>query len=217
MAGGKANAKPGPQSAGSPASLGWPTPPTPASHSGAACAVVGAAPSATTGFAVPITVAAPQKLTVGEMNELVVGVGANAGVNEISFTVQFDPNVLQVRAGTEGGWAVGAGLDARFAADISDAGRPRANSQRSVRPAGGHGGRQRGHRAIPGRCTGHDVGADHRRRGQGLGGEVDSVCSLGIESASDGGIRATAAARGRGAKRRAVAVEPPTETTEDGD
>ena len=110
-----------------------------------------ALPSATTGFAVPITVAAPQKLLVGEMNDLVVSVGANAGVSEISFTVQFDPNVLQVRAGTEGGWAVGVGLDARFAAEISDDGRPRADSQRRVGPADRHGGRQRGHRAIPGR------------------------------------------------------------------
>ena len=79
-------------------------------------------PFATTGFAVPITVAAPQKLQVGEMNELVVAMGANAGVNEISFTVQFDADVLQVRAGTEGSWAEGAGLDARFAAEVSETG-----------------------------------------------------------------------------------------------
>ncbi len=73
-----------------------------------------------TGFAVPITVAAPQKVLVGEMNDLVVGVGANGGVSEISFTVRFDANVLQVRAGREGDWAVDAGLNTRFAAEISD-------------------------------------------------------------------------------------------------
>ena len=37
------------------------------------------------------------------MNDLVISVGANAGVSEISFTVQFDANVLQVRAGTRRG------------------------------------------------------------------------------------------------------------------
>jgi hypothetical protein len=79
-----------------------------------------APPSTTSLFAVPITVAAPQKLVVGEMNDLVVGVGANGGLSEVSFTVQFDANVLQVRAGTEGDWAMDAGLKTQFAAEISD-------------------------------------------------------------------------------------------------
>ena len=102
VASGNANATPGLPSAGSSASVGWRTPAAPTT----APPIPWLAPSsATTGLAVPITVAAPQKLLVGEMNDLVVGVGANAGLNEISFTAQFDPNVLQVRAGTEGGWA----------------------------------------------------------------------------------------------------------------
>jgi hypothetical protein len=115
----KASAAPGP-SAGSSASLDRRTPATPT----AASPVSLMAPLyATASFAVPITVAAAQqKLRVGEMNDLIVGFGANADVNEISFTVQFDPNVLQARAGTEGGWTEGAGPNARFAAEISDAG-----------------------------------------------------------------------------------------------
>jgi len=70
----------------------------------------------------PITVTSPQYLHVGEQTELVVGVGANADVGEVSFTVQFDPDVLQARAGTEGDWAAGgARPDALFAAEISEA------------------------------------------------------------------------------------------------
>jgi len=76
--------------------------------------------SATTLSAVPVTVTAPQKVLVGEMNDLVVGVGPNASVDEIAFTVQFDRDVLQVRAGIEGDWAVAAGRNTRFAAEISD-------------------------------------------------------------------------------------------------
>src|SRR6266576_939861 len=120
VASGKANAKAGLQSTGSPASLVWPTPSTPAISIAAPPVPLSVLPFATTGFAVPITVAAPQKLQVGEPNDLVVGVGASAGVNEISFTVQFDANVLQVRAGTEGDWAMDAGLNARFVAEISE-------------------------------------------------------------------------------------------------
>jgi hypothetical protein len=113
VASGRANAKPRLPSAGSSASVELRTLTAPA-------ATLVAPPSATTGFAVPITVAAPQKLLVGEMNDLVVDVGANGGVSEISFTVRFDANVLQVRAGREGDWAVDAGLNTRFAAEISD-------------------------------------------------------------------------------------------------
>jgi len=68
-----------------------------------------------------ITVAGPQRLHVGDMDELVVSVEPGAKVGEISFTVQFDANVLQVRAGTEGDWAAATGAAARFAADISSA------------------------------------------------------------------------------------------------
>ena len=76
VASGKANAKAGLQSTGSPASLVWPTPSTPAISIAAPPVPLSVLPFATTGFA-PITVAAPQKLQVGEMNELVVAVGAN--------------------------------------------------------------------------------------------------------------------------------------------
>lgn len=72
--------------------------------------------------AVPIIVTAPQKLFDGEVQDLVVSLGANAGVDEIGFTVQFDPQVLQVRAGTEGDWAADAGAASRFTAEVSEAG-----------------------------------------------------------------------------------------------
>jgi hypothetical protein len=67
----------------------------------------------------PITVAAARTLRVGDMSEIVIALGPNAGAHEIGFTLQFDANVLQVRAGIEGDWAAGA--DARFVADISGA------------------------------------------------------------------------------------------------
>ena len=67
---------------------------------------------------VPITVTAPQKLLVGETNDLVISVGA--GASEVSLNVQFDANVLQVRSGTEGGWASSAGPHARFVAEIPE-------------------------------------------------------------------------------------------------
>jgi hypothetical protein len=114
--GDKASPKQGLQSAGLPASLDAGTPANPAAAPSVQSLT---SPSATTGSGVPVTVTAPQQLLVGEMNDLVVGVGANADVAEISFTVQFDANVLQVRAGTEGDWAMEAGLKTRFAAEIS--------------------------------------------------------------------------------------------------
>ena len=77
-------------------------------------------PFAATGLAVPIAVTAPQKVLVGEVNELAVHVGVNAGFSEIGFTVRVDPNVLQVRSGTQGSWAVAVGVNPRFAAEISD-------------------------------------------------------------------------------------------------
>jgi hypothetical protein len=134
---GKANT-PGLQLSRSPAPLELRTPTTPTT---APPVPLSAPPSARTAVAVPITVAAPQKLFVGEMNDLVVGVGANAGVNEISFTAHFDPNVLQVRAGAEGDWAMEVGLNARFAAEIGDqADRVQIRSAVSGRRAGMAGG-----------------------------------------------------------------------------
>lgn len=115
---GKANAESGLPSAGSLASLDSPTPatptagpPTPSSES----------PAATATHSVPITVSLPQKLLVGEMYDLIIGVGAHVGVGEIGFTVQFDASVLQVRAASQGGWAVDVGVNPRFAAEISSA------------------------------------------------------------------------------------------------
>jgi len=68
-------------------------------------------------FLVPLTLVAPQRLLVGEADDLVISIGA--GANEVSFTVVFDPDVLQVRTGSEGPWAVGA--HARFTAEIPEA------------------------------------------------------------------------------------------------
>lgn len=71
--------------------------------------------------AVPLTVAIARKLLVGETGDLVIGLAANASVSEIIFTVQFDANVLQARAGAEGDWAAVAGVHTQFVADISGA------------------------------------------------------------------------------------------------
>ena len=80
-----------------------------------------AASGATATLAVPISVAAAPTLQVGQAGELIVGVGATAAsIGEIGFAVQFDPDVLQVRAGSEGDWAVAGGAAARFTADIAD-------------------------------------------------------------------------------------------------
>ncbi len=81
--------------------------------------LVAAPPPPAAGAAVPITVSAPQKVFVGDMNDLVVALGANAGVREVAFSVQLDPDVLQVRAGTEGDWATSAGTVSRFTSEIS--------------------------------------------------------------------------------------------------
>ena len=109
-----------------------------------------AAPAA---FAVPITVSIPQKLLVGEMNDLVIGVGANAGVGEIGFTVQFDASVLQVRDASQGGWAVDVGVNPRFAAEISGA-EDRVQIRSAVSGPGRPFRRKRGRRAIPACCAG---------------------------------------------------------------
>lgn len=90
---------------------------------------------------VSITAMAPPRLRVGETHELVVAVGSNAGIGEIGFTVQFDPDVLQVRAGTEGDWAAHAGVEARFAVEISSAeDRVHIRTHLAGRASGGAGG-----------------------------------------------------------------------------
>jgi hypothetical protein len=92
-------------------------------------------------WAAPITMAVSQTLHVGEMGDLLIGLGTNAGVGEISFTLRFDANVLQARTGTEGDWAVGDGIEAHFVADISDAGdRVEIRKTISGKPLAGHGG-----------------------------------------------------------------------------
>ena len=85
---------------------------------------------------VPITVVASRSLQVGDFGDLVIGLGSTAGVHEVGFVVQFDPELLQIRAGIEGDWAVGAGRDARFAAEIS-AGEDRVQVRSSVSSEGG--------------------------------------------------------------------------------
>jgi hypothetical protein len=215
VAGGKASAKAGLQSTGSPASLVRPTPSTPAMSLAVPPVSSSAVPVATTGSAFPITVAAPQKLEVGEMNELVVAMGANAGVNEVSFTMQVDADVLQVRAGTQGSWAEGAGLDARFAAEVSETG-----DRVQIRSA------------VPGPQIGVAGGSVAIVRFQAVGpGTTSSVITdvvvkdlagRSIASAASASLQMTvdsAPPRQPEAwrQRRAAAVEPPAEKTEDGD
>jgi hypothetical protein len=120
VAGGNANAEPRLPPAGSPAPL-EPQMQAPATPTAASPVPLPEPPSAKTGLAVPIAVQAPQRVLVGETNDVVVSVGANAGFGEIGFTVQVDPDVLQVRAGTQGGWAVAVGVNPRFEAEISGA------------------------------------------------------------------------------------------------
>jgi hypothetical protein len=237
VAGGKANAKASPQSAGSPASLDWPSPPTPGMSIAPPPVPLSALPVATTGFpvpitvaappvpmsllpfatafAVPITVAAPQKLQVGEMNELVVAVGANAGVNEISFTVQFEPDVLQGRAGTEGGWAVGAGLDARFAAEVSESGdrvQIRAVSGQRIGVAGGSVAIVQFQAVAAGTTSVLITDLVVKDlAGKSIGPAVSAAnLQMTVDSLPPPQPEAWR-------QRRAVAAEPPTGTTEDGD
>jgi hypothetical protein len=171
---------------------------------------------ATTVFAVPITVTAPQKLFVGEMNDLVVGVGANADVDEITFTVQFDPDVLQVRAGTQGNWAVDAGRNARFAAEISDKedrARIRSNaSGQGVGIAGGSVAIVQFQAVAPGATsvTITDVVLKDLAGRSIPSAVLQSNLQIAVDSVppSQSKVRR---------QHRVVAVEPPTETTEDGD
>jgi hypothetical protein len=118
IAAGTSNATSGLRSAGSLVPL---ESPTPASAAAGPPIPLSVSPAATAAFAVPITVSMPHKLLVGEMNDLIIGVGTNPGVGEIAFNVQFDANVLQVRAASQGGWAVDVGVNPRFAAEISSA------------------------------------------------------------------------------------------------
>ena len=215
VASGKASAKAGLQSTGSPASLVWPTPSTPAMSMAVPPVPSSVLPVATTGFAFPITVAAPQKLQVGEMNELVVAVGANAGVNEVSFAMQFDADVLQARAGTEGSWAEGAGLGARFAAEVSETGdRVQIRSAVSVPHIGVAGGSVAivKFQAV-GTGTTSIVITDvvvKDLAGRSIAPAASASLQMTVDSAPP---RQPEAWR----QRRAAAVEPPAEKTEDGD
>src|SRR5207249_6921312 len=152
---------------------------------------------------------------VGDMNELVVAVGANAGVNEISFTVQFDADVLQARAGTEGSWAEGAGLDARFAAEVSETG-----DRVQIRSA------------LTGQRTGVAGGSVAIVQFQAVGPGTTSVviadvavkdlAGRSIASAVSTSLQMTVDPRPppppeAWRQRSAVAAAPPTETTADGD
>jgi hypothetical protein len=135
---GKAIAASDLRSAGSSASLETPTP---ATATAGPPQPISVSPAATAVFAVPITVSIPQKLLVGEMHDLIIGVGSNAGVGEIGFTVQFDANVLQARAASQGGWAVDVDVNPRFAAEISGAeDRVQIRSAVSGQRVGGSGG-----------------------------------------------------------------------------
>jgi hypothetical protein len=81
-------------------------------------------PPAPGGWA-PVTLIAtsPQQLQVGEQNDMVVSLGPNTAVGEVSFTAHVDPNVLQVRFGTEGDWAAAiSAAHAHFEADVPEAG-----------------------------------------------------------------------------------------------
>jgi hypothetical protein len=206
----KASAAPGP-SAGSFASLDSRTTATTAPSLPSL-----ASPSTTTVVAGPITVAAPQKLFVGEMNDLVVGVGANAGINEISFTVQFDANVLQVKAGTEGDWAVDAGLNARFVAEISEEqDRVQIRSAVSGQRAGMAGGSVaivQFHAVAPGITSVLITDVVVKDLAGRLIASAVSPSNLQVTVDS-----APPSQPEVWRQRAAVAVEPPTETTEDGD
>ena len=141
VASGNASAPPRLPTTAAPASLDWQMKATPAMPTAASPVPVAGLPSVAAGFVVPITVTAPLKVLVGEMNDLVVSIGANAGFSEVGFTVQFDPDVLQVRAGTQGGWAVAVGVNPRFEVEISGAeDRVRIRSAISGQRAGLEGG-----------------------------------------------------------------------------
>lgn len=73
------------------------------------------------GGAAVFAVAAPRRLMVGDVEELFVDVEARDGLGEISFTVQFDPDLLQVRAGFEGEGSAIPGQPRRFVAEIAPA------------------------------------------------------------------------------------------------
>jgi hypothetical protein len=216
VASGGANAQPRLAPAGSPASFDRPMQATPETPTAAPPVPLSAPPAATTSFAVPIAVTAPQRVVVGEMNELVVSVGANAGFSEIGVTVQFDPNVLQVRAGTQGGWAVAVGVNPRFAAEISA-----AEDRVQIRSA------------VPGPRAGLAGGSVATVQFQAVTTGTTSVLITDVvvkDSSGRSMVPAVSASNlqvtadsvpppqpAAGREKRAGVVEPPAGTTEDGD
>ncbi|MBV9889983.1 MAG: hypothetical protein JO090_03750 [Rhizobacter sp.] len=126
-------------SAGQPAVLARADDASPSKAPGARPLLAAPSPPPTARTAVPITVTAPQKFFVGDMNDVVVALAANAGVREVGFTVQLDPNVLQVRAATEGDWSASAGAVARFTSEISS-GEDRVQIRSELPGASGAGG-----------------------------------------------------------------------------
>jgi len=212
-ASGKKNAKPRSPSAGSIASLDSRPP---AMATTAPSLPSWASPSTTMVNAGPITLAAPQRLFVGETNELVVGVGANAGINEISFTLEFDPNVLQGRLGTEGDRAADAGVDARsFAVEISDAGdrvqiRSAVSGQRGM--AGGSVAIVQFQAVGPG--TTSVLVTDMVVKDAAGKPLAPTGSTLRLQTTVESAPRPQPEAL---RQRGAVAVEPPPETSEEGD
>lgn len=104
-----------------PAAVAVPMP-APVAHTGPAPAA-GHAPVAPALVAalVPVLLTGPDRLQVGEQAELSLAVGAHASVGEVAVTIRFDPNVLQVRAGSPGAWTTGDGRDTRFTVAMSEA------------------------------------------------------------------------------------------------
>jgi len=215
-ASGEANAQARLPSTGLPPSLDRPMQATTASPVAASPAMMSALPSTTTGSMVPITVVAPQKLLVGETNNLTVSVGANAGFSEVGFTVQFDPDVLQVRGGTQGGWAVAVGFNPRFTAEISAAeDRVHIRSVMSDTGTGLQGGNVATvqFQAISTGTTSvliSDV-VIKDSRGRSM---VSAVSASNLQVTVDSVPQPTPAGQ---REHGAVAAEPPPETTEDGD
>ena len=214
VASAKANAKPGLWAASASASGDWRTPTTPAMGPAMPSSALALAPTA---FPVPVTVAAPQKLQVGEMNELVVGLGRNSGVGEVSFTVLFDPDVLQARGGTEGDWATGVTVDApAFAAEVSDEGDQvqirRAVSDQQVGVAGGSVAIVQFQSVAPGKTS---VLITDVVVKDWAGRSMASAVSAATLQVTVDAVPAPQPEASR--ELHPVVVEPPTVTTEDGD
>lgn len=69
---------------------------------------------------VPITLTAPARLGLGEQAELLVGLATHAAVGEVSFRLDVDPDVLQLRTASPGERVLADGLEARFDAEIPE-------------------------------------------------------------------------------------------------